>query len=192
MRTLMFKLATLATLAASTVMISGRAEAAALPAPNGLAVAIDGLGLIENSQYSYGGRRYCWYDDGWNDAGWYWCGYNYRRGFGWGGSRGYRGWGVPGGGRRFGGEQRFNNGGGGGQRFGNGGGGNQRFNNGGGGGQRFNNGGGGGAQRFGNGGGGAGGQRFGNGGGGGAPKGGGGGQRGGGNPKGGGGNPKGQ
>jgi hypothetical protein len=162
MRTFMLKLAALATLAAGTAMIGGRADAAAMPAPNGLAVAIDSLGVIENSQYSYRGRRYCWYDDGWNDAGWYWCGYNYRRGYGWGGGQGFLGWGIPGGGRRFdgggrrfygGGGQRFNNGGGGGQRFGNGGGGNQRFNNGGGGGQRFNNGGGGG-QRSGAGGGG--------------------------------------
>jgi hypothetical protein len=42
--------------------------------------------------YLYDGRRFCWYDDAWNGPGWYWCGYAYRRGFGWGGGYGWRGW----------------------------------------------------------------------------------------------------
>lgn len=42
--------------------------------------------------YLYGGRQYCYYFDGWRGPGWYWCGYAYRRGYGWGGPEGWRGW----------------------------------------------------------------------------------------------------
>ena len=42
--------------------------------------------------YVWEGRRYCWYDDGWNGPGWYWCGYPWRRGFGWGGPWEWNGW----------------------------------------------------------------------------------------------------
>jgi hypothetical protein len=42
--------------------------------------------------YPYAGRRYCWYDSAWNGPGWYWCGYPWRRGIGWGGAYGWRGW----------------------------------------------------------------------------------------------------
>ena len=42
--------------------------------------------------FFFGGRDYCWYDDGWNGSGWYWCGYGYRHGYGWGGPEGFRGW----------------------------------------------------------------------------------------------------
>ena len=49
---------------------------------------------IEEAQlYVYGGRRYCFYPDGWRGPGYYWCGYAWRRGFGWGGPMGWRGWG---------------------------------------------------------------------------------------------------
>ena len=49
---------------------------------------------IEDVQYYvYGGRRYCFYPDGWRGPGYYWCGYAWRRGFGWGGPMGWRGWG---------------------------------------------------------------------------------------------------
>ena len=49
---------------------------------------------IEDVQlYVYGGRRYCFYPDGWRGPGYYWCGYAWRRGFGWGGPMGWRGWG---------------------------------------------------------------------------------------------------
>lgn len=53
---------------------------------------------LERTQYFWGGRHYCWYDGGWRGPGWYWCGYAYRRGFGWGGPVGFRGWGRGGGG----------------------------------------------------------------------------------------------
>src|SRR5882724_8440110 len=93
------RVATLAALAAGLTMIGGRAEAAAVPAPNGLPVAADTMALTENVQYFWGGRRWCWYDDAWQSAGWYWCGYNWRSGLGWGGGYGWRGWGGRGGGR---------------------------------------------------------------------------------------------
>ena len=51
--------------------------------------------------YLFGNQRYCWYDSAWNGPGWYYCGYAFRRGFGWGGAYGWNGWrGGRGGGRR--------------------------------------------------------------------------------------------
>jgi hypothetical protein len=54
--------------------------------------AVDRLTLVDQVQYVWGGRRHCWYPDGWHGPGWYWCGYRLRRGFGWGGEEGFRGW----------------------------------------------------------------------------------------------------
>ena len=49
--------------------------------------------MIEKAQvFVWHGRRYCWYDDGWRGAGFYWCGYAKRHGLGWGGSAGWNGW----------------------------------------------------------------------------------------------------
>jgi len=64
-------------LAAAGLMSAGlgqRAEAAPMGAPEALRTAIHSLSLTENAQYLWGGRQYCWYDDGWNGPGWYWCG----------------------------------------------------------------------------------------------------------------------
>jgi hypothetical protein len=47
---------------------------------------------VEPAQFFYGGRNYCWYDDGWRGPGFYWCGYAWRRGLGWGGGVGWHGW----------------------------------------------------------------------------------------------------
>jgi hypothetical protein len=47
---------------------------------------------LERIQFLYSGRNYCWYWDGWRGPGWYWCGYAFRRGFGWGGGEGWHGW----------------------------------------------------------------------------------------------------
>ena len=55
---------------------------------------------VEKAQFFFGGRQYCWYDDGWRGPGFYWCGYAWRSGFGWGGGSGWHGWH---GGRRHGG-----------------------------------------------------------------------------------------
>ena len=46
--------------------------------------------------YFWGGRQYCWYYDGWRGPGWYWCGYPWRRGYGWGGVWGWNNWVGPG------------------------------------------------------------------------------------------------
>jgi hypothetical protein len=64
---------------------------ATISAP-GMSAAFDSLAVVEQVQYRYGGHRHCWYGDGWNGPGWYWCGYGARRGHGYGGGEGYRGW----------------------------------------------------------------------------------------------------
>jgi hypothetical protein len=49
---------------------------------------------LEKVQYfSFDDEDYCWYDDGWNGPGWYWCGYESDQGAGWGGPYGWNGWG---------------------------------------------------------------------------------------------------
>lgn len=51
--------------------------------------------LTERAQllpFLFGGSNYCWYPDGWNGPGFYWCGYPWRRGMGWGGPAGWNGW----------------------------------------------------------------------------------------------------
>lgn len=66
--------------------------AAAPAAPAGINGAVDTLNVVDQAQYYWGGRRYCWYPLGWHGPGWYWCGYGSRVGFGWGGPVGWRGW----------------------------------------------------------------------------------------------------
>ncbi len=51
------------------------------------------------AQYIFGGRNYCWYDNGWRGPGFYSSGSASRRGFGWGGGAGWHGWQGHGGGR---------------------------------------------------------------------------------------------
>jgi hypothetical protein len=49
---------------------------------------------IQSAQYySFDDENYCWYDEGWQGPGWYWCGYQWDDGFGWGGPYGWNGWG---------------------------------------------------------------------------------------------------
>ena len=54
---------------------------------------------VEKAQFFFGGRNYCWYPNGWQGPGFYWCGYAWRTGSGWGGPEGWHGWhgGGPGG-----------------------------------------------------------------------------------------------
>jgi hypothetical protein len=80
-----------AALGAGTTLL-GSAQAAPVGALGQLGTAADDLNLIEQTQYVYGGRSYCWYATGWKGAGWYRCGYAARRGYGWGGPVGWRGW----------------------------------------------------------------------------------------------------
>jgi hypothetical protein len=88
--------------AAVTVMMSGAsAHAAMFGGPEAMRGAIAGIDTVENAQYVYGGRSYCFYPTGWHGPGWYRCGYRLSYGYGWGGPAGWQGWG--GGGRHVGG-----------------------------------------------------------------------------------------
>jgi hypothetical protein len=86
MRTLVFVGAV--TIAFGGALVSGPATA----------MPVDGLATVplasdvQQVQFLFGGREYCWYDGGWHGPGWYWCGYAFRRGYGWGGGYGWHGW----------------------------------------------------------------------------------------------------
>ena len=86
-------------LTAATLMGASALAGSASAAPSGgqVIIGVDrpgDAGALEKAQYFYGGRNYCFYD-GWNGPGYYWCGFAWRRGFGWGGPMGWRGWGGP-------------------------------------------------------------------------------------------------
>ena len=96
----MRKFALTLAIALSASAFAIKADAAPLSG-SGVGQAADGLSTVEQTQFVYLGRDYCWYPDGWHGPGFYWCGYNYRRGYGWGGGRTWgrgRGWGWGGGG----------------------------------------------------------------------------------------------
>jgi len=61
-------------LLASTALMTVSANAAAVPNSSAIRGAIDSLSVVDNVQYYYGGRQYCWYDVGWQGPGFYWCG----------------------------------------------------------------------------------------------------------------------
>jgi Chaperone of endosialidase len=46
----------------------------------------------DNDEYTFDGNTYGWYDDGWDGPGWYIVGYEFRRGFGFGGREGWHNW----------------------------------------------------------------------------------------------------
>jgi hypothetical protein len=81
-----------AALLVTATMASTRADAFGPGGAASLAGSADSVALTESVQFLYGGRRHCWYPDGWNGPGWYWCGYGVRRGLGWGGGEGFQGW----------------------------------------------------------------------------------------------------
>jgi hypothetical protein len=91
------------TVAAATVFLAGAPimglNAAPMVAPGAIRAAADSLNMVERAQFIWLGRHYCWYDDGWNGPGWYWCGQYLTSGIGWGGGYGWRHWhgGHPGG-----------------------------------------------------------------------------------------------
>ena len=60
------------------------------------AIAAGVIGGIAGA-FAFGGRNYCFYDNGWNGPGWYWCGYGYNDGYGYGGPTGWHGWAWRGG-----------------------------------------------------------------------------------------------
>jgi hypothetical protein len=90
MRSLVFALAAATAIATISPLLV--ADTAGAMTPDGLRAPVGRLDVIEDAQYRYGGRRYCWYDEGWHGGGWYWCGHASHRGYGWGGSEGWHGW----------------------------------------------------------------------------------------------------
>ena len=68
------------------------AQAAPIANEAGLSQRATNANFVEKTQYAWGGQNYCWYPGGWQGPGWYWCGYAWRRGFGWGGGEGWHGW----------------------------------------------------------------------------------------------------
>jgi len=72
----------------SLTVLGAVAPAQALPVQPGPVLPSD----VQQAQFVFGGRNYCFYPNGWNGPGFYWCGYAYRRGLGWGGGYGWRGW----------------------------------------------------------------------------------------------------
>src|ERR1700736_525013 len=85
-------------LAAATALtaggaITGAAQALPLVAPDLMRETASRVDAVQNVQVFYWHRhRYCWYDDGWNGPGWYWCSYRWHSGLGWGGGWGWHGW----------------------------------------------------------------------------------------------------
>src|SRR3954470_17330763 len=96
-------LTTLASAMALFAVGSLHANAMPLNDPAGIKAATEDLNIVDNVQFVWGGRRFCFYDDGWNGPGWYWCGRYLVPGIGWGGGVGFRGWRFGGfrGGREF-------------------------------------------------------------------------------------------
>jgi len=86
-----FKIALATSIAVGSLLAIGSSANATIAA-SGMSAAVDRLTLIDQVQFIYGGHKHCWYPDGWNGPGWYWCGYRLRKGRGWGGGEGYRGW----------------------------------------------------------------------------------------------------
>jgi hypothetical protein len=85
----------------SAALAGGTALTAQAMPVSSLGSEAGNTGLLQNVQFFFGGRRYCWYWDGWHGPGWYWCGYAFRRGFGWGGPSGWHSWRVPARGPQF-------------------------------------------------------------------------------------------
>jgi len=117
MRRIALGLSTAALLAACGF---GATTASAAPLSGAAAIITDaGMSTVDKVDYYYDGRNYCWYYDGWHGPGWYWCGYAWRRGYGWGSPvYGWRGWAW--GGPRYRPGIRSYRGGGGGPRGGHG------------------------------------------------------------------------
>jgi hypothetical protein len=82
--------------AATTALLSTSVAVGASAEPSSqLIFGVDRAGdapLLERVQFVFGGHNFCWYDSGWQGAGFYWCGYANRRGLGWGGGDGFHGW----------------------------------------------------------------------------------------------------
>jgi hypothetical protein len=95
MRKLILGAIALAAVSAAATTTSDISKAGVI-APMGAREAAQVPLHTETIQFTRGGRRFCWYNAGWRGAGWYWCGFNRRRGMGWGGPSGWNGWRPPG------------------------------------------------------------------------------------------------
>ncbi len=89
-------------LAAGTALALATSAHAAIGGAASLAARSAPIAPVENVQFFFGGRNYCWYNSGWRGPGYYWCGYAWRRGYGWGGGVGWNGWGMRGHNYRYG------------------------------------------------------------------------------------------
>ncbi len=79
----------------SSLMIAGLAVATLSATPPAQAQIRIGVGAYPGYHgpvYRFAGEDYCWYEDAWRGPGWYVCGSQWRRGFGWGGQYGWHGW----------------------------------------------------------------------------------------------------
>jgi hypothetical protein len=99
MRNLLLGVAAATSLLGATMLVSSAQAAPQASVVFGVDRAGGAL-AVTPAQYVYLGHNYCWYDAGWQGAGFYWCGYAQRRGFGWGGGSGFRGWNHGSGGGR--------------------------------------------------------------------------------------------
>ena len=90
----------------AAVGFAGVAAGHAMPLGAGSTALKDAAEAVDHvdqvALYVVRGQRYCFYFDGWHGAGWYRCGFAWRRGFGWGGVYGWRGWEYGPAARRFG------------------------------------------------------------------------------------------
>lgn len=76
-----------------SVMLAGAMVAALISAaPVQAQNRPDGAIRVAEVPFMFGGHRHCWADDGWHGPGFYWCGFEHRKGRGWGGPDGYHGW----------------------------------------------------------------------------------------------------
>lgn len=89
-----FKVTAAALVLAGAGLLASGATAAPLAPASGPTSVTSGL-PVEAVDFYYNRRRHCWYWDGWHGPGWYWCGYNLRRGYGWGGPAGWNRWESP-------------------------------------------------------------------------------------------------
>ena len=92
MRKLTMSAAFVAAALSAGTLATTQADAATFATASGLGGAAAAVDVTTTVQYVYGGRRHCWYADGWKGPGWYWCGYRHRRGLGWGGPVGWNSW----------------------------------------------------------------------------------------------------
>lgn len=84
---------TAAVAAVACTVLAGRLQAATVGPSEGLRAASGSLDIVGKAQvFVWRGRRYCWYDNGWQGPGFYRCGYARRQGLGWGGGAGWHGW----------------------------------------------------------------------------------------------------